>query len=92
MSCEGHASFYELACHCIRVLKLDHRMTITQVDSQAVVTPEMVYRPNRVTMSNSKLKQAGLYDQRRWQDAVAEYLSRPWFQSLFRSVSENKVS
>ncbi len=92
MSCEGHASFYELACHCIRVLELDRRMTITQVDSQAVVTPEMVYRPNRVTMSNSKLKQAGLYDQRRWQDAVAEYLSRPWFQSLFRSVSENKVS
>jgi dTDP-4-dehydrorhamnose reductase len=92
MSCEGHASFYELARHCINVLKLDGRMTITQIDSQADVTPEMAFRPNRVTMSNLKLKQAGLYDQRRWQDAVAEYLSRPWFQSLFQSFSEDKGS
>lgn len=92
MSCEGHASFYELACHCIRVLNLEPLMKITPVDSQAVVTPDMAYRPNRVIMSNAKLKQAGLYNQRPWQDAIAEYLSRPWFQSLFHSVLQNKVS
>jgi dTDP-4-dehydrorhamnose reductase len=92
MSCDGHASFHELACHCIRVLKLDRQMKIAPIDAHAVETPDMAYRPNRVTMSNSKLKQAGLYGQRRWQDAVAEYLSRPWFQSLFRPFLENKVS
>ena len=92
MSCEGHASFHELACHCIRVLKLDRQMKIAPIDAHAVETPDMAYRPNRVTMSNSKLKQAGLYGQRRWQDAVAEYLSRPWFQSLFQPFLENKAS
>jgi dTDP-4-dehydrorhamnose reductase len=92
MSCEGHASFHELACHCVRVLKLERLMKITQVDSQAVVTPDMAYRPSRVIMSNSKLKQAGLYIQRPWQDAVAEYLSRPWFQSLFQSSLQDKGS
>lgn len=92
MSCDGHASFHELACHCIRVLTLDRQMRITPIDAHAVETPDMAYRPNRVTMSNSKLKQAGLYGQRRWQDAVAEYLSRPWFQSLFHPFLENKVS
>lgn len=92
MSCEGHASFHELACHCIRVLKVDRQMKITAIDAHAVETPDMAYRPNRVTMSNSKLKQAGLYGQRRWQDAVAEYLSRPWFQSLFHPFLENKAS
>ena len=92
MSCEGHASFHELACHCIRVLKLDRQMKIAPIDAHAVETPDMAYRPNRVTMSNSKLKQAGLYGQRRWQDAVAEYLSRPWFQSLFQSSLQDKVS
>lgn len=92
MSCEGHASFYELACHCIRVLNLEPLMKITPVDSQAVVTPDMAYRPNRVVMSNAKLKQAGLYKQRPWQDAITEYLSRPWFQSLFHSFLQDKVS
>jgi len=92
MSCEGHASFHELACHCIRVLKLDRQIKITPIEAHAVETPDMAYRPNRVTMSNSKLKHAGLYGQRRWQDAIAEYLSRPWFQSLFQSFSEDKVS
>ena len=92
MSCEGHASFHELACHCIRVLKLDRQMKIAPIDAHAVETPDMAYRPNRVTMSNSKLKQAGLYGQRRWQDAVAEYLSRPWFQSLFQCSLQDKVS
>jgi len=91
MSCEGHASFHEIACHCVRVLNLEHLMKITRVDSHAVETPDTAYRPNRVTMSNAKLKHAGLCVQRRWQDAVAEYLSRPWFQSLFRTSFENEA-
>ena len=92
MSCEGHASFHELACHCIRVLKLDRRMKIAPIDAHAVETPDTAYRPNRVIMSNAKLKQAGLYTQRPWQDAIAEYLSRPWFQSLFQASLQDKVS
>ena len=92
MSCEGHASFHELACHCIRVLKLDRRMKIAPIDAHAVETPDTAYRPNRVIMSSSKLKQAGLYTQRPWQDAVAEYLSRPWFQAIFQPFLENEVS
>lgn len=92
MSCEGHASFHELACHCIRVLKLDRRMKIAPIDAHAVETPDTAYRPNRVIMSCSKLKQAGFYTQRPWQDAVAEYLSRPWFQAIFQPFLENEVS
>jgi dTDP-4-dehydrorhamnose reductase len=85
MSCEGEASFYEVACECVTSLGLDDRFEITALDAPVVAAKDVAHRPGRVVMSNAKLKQAGLYGQRIWQDALAEYLRRPWFESLFHA-------
>lgn len=95
MSCEGEASFYKVARECVAALGLDDRLEITALDAPVVAAKDVAQRPGRVVMSNAKLKQAGLYGQRRWQVALAEYLKRPWFKSLFhahRSFPEARSS
>ena len=85
MSCEGVASFHDVACECVRQLGFENRVAIDHVEASAVPVADVARRPGRVVMSNQKLKAAGLYAQRRWQAALAEYLKRPWFDTLFHS-------
>jgi dTDP-4-dehydrorhamnose reductase len=88
MSCDGVASFHDVACECVRQLELDHRIIIDPVAPSAVPVADIARRPGRVVMSNQKLKGAGLYLQRHWQDALSEYLKRSWFENLFRRVRD----
>jgi|LakMenE01Jun11ns_1017448.scaffolds.fasta_scaffold9948166_3 dTDP-4-dehydrorhamnose reductase len=92
MSGEGEASFHDVARACVRLLHLEDRMEITAAKTSAVAAADVAPRPARVVMSNEKLKRTGLYCQRYWQDALAEYLSRPWFEKLFRSVRSDRDS
>jgi dTDP-4-dehydrorhamnose reductase len=87
MSCEGQASFYELAEACVEELGLTERFKIIPVsaDKVAAIT-DKAKRPPAAFMENRRLQAEGLDRQRYWRVALAEYLSRPWFQNLFSDV------
>ncbi len=86
MACEGEASFRELAVECVRCLGLQERIDIVAAPPSAIAAADVAVRPPRAVMSNARLQNAGLCLQRPWRVALAEYLSRPWFHTLFDSI------
>ena len=83
MSSEGHASFFDLAVECVNFLNLQNQMRILPADDQTISNVDLAKRPERLVMSNRKLIDNGLYIQRKWQDALKEYLDNEWFAGLF---------
>lgn len=83
MSCHGEASFHDLAQACVEELGIAHRMRIDKVPAAAVARAEKARRPDRAVMDNARLRAEGLERMRPWRDALAEYLSRPYFRTLF---------
>jgi dTDP-4-dehydrorhamnose reductase len=87
MSCAGQASFYELAEACVEELGLAERFKIIPVSADKVAAQtDKAKRPPAAFMENRRLQVEGLDRQRHWRVALAEYLSRPWFQNLFADV------
>lgn len=86
MACEGEASFRDLAVECVRCLGLQERIDIVAAPTSAIAAADVAVRPPRAVMSNARLRDAGLCLQRPWRDALAEYLSRPWFHALFDTI------
>ena len=83
MSCDGEASFCELARACIAELGLDAFFSVEATSERAVAAAERVKRPPRAVMERRRLKAEGLDRMRPWREALSEYLRRPHFQSLF---------
>ncbi|MBT7247686.1 MAG: NAD(P)-dependent oxidoreductase [Rhodospirillaceae bacterium] len=82
MSCHGQASFYELAAACVSELGLDGRMSIIPTTEAAVAGSEKAARPAVGVMENRRMISEGLDRQRPWREALAEYLNRPYFQTM----------
>jgi dTDP-4-dehydrorhamnose reductase len=85
MACHGRASFHELAAACVEELGLGHRISIVPVSEAEVVDTERAHRPAIGVMENRRLQAEGLDRQRPWRQALAQYLSRPYFRSMFAS-------
>lgn len=89
MSCQGEASFHDLAVACVEELGIGHRMTINKVSATQVARAEKAKRPDRARMENARLQAEGLDRQRPWREALAEYLARPHFRALFASYRKD---
>ncbi len=83
LSCDGEASFCELARACVGELGLAAVFTVEATSESAVAAAELVKRPPRAVMERRRLKAEGLDRMRPWREALAEYLHRPHFQNLF---------
>jgi dTDP-4-dehydrorhamnose reductase len=87
MSCEGRASFYQLAQACVEELGMGQRFEVVPVSADKVAAQtDKAKRPPAAFMENRRLQAEGLDRQRHWRSALAEYLDRPWFQNLFADV------
>lgn len=88
MACHGQASFFELATACVEELGLTRRLRILPVPAARIAAAtDRARRPDAAFMENRRLIAEGLDRQRTWRDALAEYLRRPWFKSLFSGLS-----
>ncbi len=86
MSCQGQASFFDLACACIDELGLAKHVTIEPSTEAHVAADQRARRPARAVMDNRRLRTEGLDRLRPWRVALAEYLARPYFQAMFEDV------
>lgn len=85
MSCEGHASFLELATECVELLDIQSKIRIVAADEGEIAKSDVAKRPESLVMDNQRLIDNGLYLQRTWKDSLAEYLNNKWFAELFDS-------
>lgn len=83
MASHGEASFWDVAQACVEELGLTARITIPKASAAQVARAETAKRPDRAVMDNRRLRQTGLERMRPWRDALADYLARPYFQTLF---------
>lgn len=81
MASHGEASFFELAIAMIEIFGIDDRITITKIASDEY--KEKVKRPSRAVMKNRRLEEEKLDLMRPWQEALKEYLQKPYFQKMF---------
>ena len=84
MASHGRASFHELTVEIARLLGIDSKVHIGCVDASLLASKERARRPLRAEMTNRRLQAEGLDRQRTWQSSLAEYLSNPYFEELFR--------
>jgi dTDP-4-dehydrorhamnose reductase len=83
MSCRDEASFFDIASASVDELRIGHRIAIEPVPAAQVSSNENARRPARAVMENRRLLAEGLERQRRWREALGEYLARPYFTELF---------
>jgi len=79
MACDGHASFYELACEIADTLGFDKFIKINKVSSHVFSANEPGKRPSKAIMNNKRLELEGLNFQRPWKESLREYLSNKYF-------------
>ena len=90
MASHGEASFFELAEEIARLLKLNLR--IEKAPAAVAGQNDLGRRPERAVMLNQRLQAEGLDLQRPWQEALAEYLQKPYFQRTYRYEPETPAS
>lgn len=83
MACHGEASFHDLASEIVRQLGLAERFEVRRIDAVTLAGREAARRPLRAVIDNQRLREEGLDLQRPWQDALAAYLSSPYFRTMF---------
>lgn len=81
MGAVGEASFFEVARVCVDELGLSGEITLRQCPSDRFDDAESARRPSRMVTANRRLEAEGLCRQRPWEDALREYLRRPFFDS-----------
>ena len=89
MASHGEASFLQLARACVELLGVSHRIEIPPAATAEVARNDTAQRPWRAIMVNRRLQAEGLDRQRPWRDALADYLSHPYFQNMFQGLTEN---
>lgn len=86
MASHGEATFHDVALECVRALGFEQVFELRRVAASSMASRERAVRPPRAIMLNERLRAEGLDGQREWRPALREYLSRPWFESLFEGV------
>jgi dTDP-4-dehydrorhamnose reductase len=81
MASRGHASFFEIAEEMISIFGIGDHIAIQKIDASTI--QEKAVRPMVAVMENTRLRAEGLNGMRPWQEALQEYLSRPYFQKMF---------
>lgn len=87
MAAHGEASFFEVASQIVAALGLASQVQLVARPASEFAARESGLRPLRLVIDNARLRAEGLDHQRPWRDALAEYLSRPYFQALARSAT-----
>lgn len=82
MGALGEATFWEVAQACIVTLGLASRIAVVPCPADVFNDAEPARRPRRMVTDNLRLQREGLNRQRPWREALREYLSRPYFDSL----------
>jgi len=88
MASHGHATFAELAHECIQLLGLGAVMEVATVSAMELQINEKARRPDVAIMDNTRLRTENIDQQRSWQQALADYLNTPYFQSLVKNLHE----
>ena len=92
MASEDDASFFSVAEECVMQLKLANKIKVIQDDFDIIKKKDIALRPDRVVLSNSKLKAEKLYAIRNWKDALSEYLNSKYFEKYFEANSSKVVN
>ena len=71
--CEGDCSRYDVAVEFVRLLGLEGRVRVTQVDSDYFREEYFAPRPASEKLVNMKLHARGLRHMPHWRDALADY-------------------
>ena len=71
--CEGDCSRYEVAVEFVRLLGLEKRVKVTQVDSDYFRQEYFAPRPASEKLVNTKLHARGFKHMPHWRDALADY-------------------
>lgn len=87
MGALGEATFYDVARVCADGLGLAEIVSIELCPSRLFDGDEPARRPHRMVTANLRLEREGLMRQRPWEDALREYLTRPWFDKFRRSAA-----
>jgi dTDP-4-dehydrorhamnose reductase len=74
MVCEGETSRLEVACEMIKILGLQSKITINEVDSNYFSQEYFAKRPPSERLINKKLQLRGLNTMRHWRVALEDYL------------------
>lgn len=87
MAAHGEATFFEVASQIVVALGLASRVRLIARPAAQFAARDSAPRPSRSAIDNARLRSEGLDRQRPWRDALAEYLSRPYFQALVPSAA-----
>jgi dTDP-4-dehydrorhamnose reductase len=71
--CEGDCSRYDVALEFVRLLGLEQRVRVTEVDSEYFRQEYFAPRPASEKLVNTKLHARGFRHMPHWKDALAEY-------------------
>jgi dTDP-4-dehydrorhamnose reductase len=71
--CEGDCSRYDVAVEFVRLLGLEGRVKVTEVDSDYFKQEYFAPRPASEKLVNTKLHARGFRHMPHWRDALAEY-------------------
>jgi len=77
-----------LAHECIQLLGLGAVMEVATVSAMELQINEKARRPDVAIMDNTRLRTENIDQQRSWQQALADYLNTPYFQSLVKNLHE----
>jgi dTDP-4-dehydrorhamnose reductase len=73
--CEGDCSRYDVAVEFVRLLGLERRIKVTEVDSDYFREEYFAPRPASEKLVNTKLHARGFNHMPHWRDALADYAS-----------------
>ncbi|MEO6527716.1 MAG: SDR family oxidoreductase [Gemmatimonadaceae bacterium] len=90
MGALGEATFFDVARVCVDELGLDEHLALDPSRAEVFSGAEPARRPHRMVTANLRLEREGLLRQRRWDDALREYLARPWFDQFRRAPSADR--
>lgn len=88
MGALGEAAFFEVARACVEALGLQRHIKVNACSSAPFDEAEAARRPSRMVLANRRLEAEGLCRQRRWDEALREYLARPYFDPVRRDDSD----
>ena len=83
----GEATFFDVARICVDALGLAGEIDLRPCAAEAFARAELAPRPLRMVTANHRLDAEGLCRQRCWEDALREYLARPYFDAIRRGAA-----
>lgn len=84
MGALGEATFFDVARACVEALGLEGDVHVSRSSAAPFDAAEAARRPSRMVTANRRLEAEGLCRQRPWDEALREYLRRPYFDPMRR--------